>query len=123
MNITDFTEAEREALLDLLVLAMYADGHLASVEDKQVRRLLGALGAESTYERNRQFDGSITRLRTHLQTAAAALEQARLLAQCFDPPEHRREVFTALTELMASDNSVTHAESRFLQAVKEVFEA
>ncbi|MEI6727854.1 MAG: hypothetical protein WCN81_16750, partial [Actinomycetes bacterium] len=37
MNLPDFTNEQREALLDLLVLAMYADGHLASAEEARSR--------------------------------------------------------------------------------------
>ena len=50
MNVQVFNEAQQQALLDLLVLAMYADGHLGSAEDDRVRRLLAAQGQTAEYD-------------------------------------------------------------------------
>ena len=61
MNLADFNDAQRQALLDLTMLAMYADGILAAVEDEQVGRLLTALGCDTDYDRAKQYDASDSR--------------------------------------------------------------
>ncbi|MDB6023243.1 MAG: hypothetical protein JWQ04_3100 [Pedosphaera sp.] len=71
LNLAGFTPQQNQALLDLLVLAMYMDGNLAQVEEARVQQLLAAMGFASDYDRNREFDASVTRVRRKSQTAAA----------------------------------------------------
>ena len=40
IDLTDFSAAQEQALFDLLILAMYADGHLTTFEDEQLQKLL-----------------------------------------------------------------------------------
>jgi len=50
MNLKDFTEQQRQAVLDLAMLAMYADGHLASAEGDSEPWLEGARFTQSAVE-------------------------------------------------------------------------
>jgi uncharacterized tellurite resistance protein B-like protein len=43
IDVTDFSDIQRLALLDLLILAMYADGHLTTAEDDLWEQLLAAI--------------------------------------------------------------------------------
>lgn len=121
MDITNFSEPECQALLDLLVLAMYLDGNLAKVEEARVQQLLAAMGFKTEYDRNRQFDVSVTRVRSHSATPEAARKFAGTLAASFTTAEHRTRVYDALKELTALDGGVSPEESRFLSLVREVF--
>jgi uncharacterized tellurite resistance protein B-like protein len=120
MNVSDFNEEQRLALLDLLVLAMYADGHLASAEDARVQRLLTAMGFDSEYDHEKEFDASVTRIRPHSETVEAARLHATHLAQRFARREHRRRVYELLDDLMQSDSRVSAEESRFLSVIGEI---
>ena len=62
MDLKSFNEAQRQALLDLAVLAMYSDQHLAAAEQERVERLLTSMGLNSDYERAAQYDASIARV-------------------------------------------------------------
>jgi len=42
MNITEFTQEQKQALFDLLVVGMYADCNLASAEDDRGQKVLDA---------------------------------------------------------------------------------
>ena len=42
---------------------MYMDGNLAMAEEARVQDLLAAMGFATDYDRNRQFDESVTRIR------------------------------------------------------------
>lgn len=122
MDITDFTDDQKLALLDLLVLATYADGRLTTAEDTRIESLLRAMGLELEFERQRHWDDSVTRVRQHAQTAEKARAHAAELAQHFTRPEHRRNVNEWLKDLIESDDQVSAEESHFLSVVREVFQ-
>ncbi len=122
MNITGFTNPQRQAFLDLLVLAMYADGRLCSAEDQRVEQLLTGMGFEPGYDHQREFDASVTRVRRHSQPTAAACAHAAELARSFTTQDQRRTVYDLLNDLIGSDHQVSADESRLLTAVKEVFQ-
>ncbi len=122
MNAKVFSEAQRLAILDLLVLAMYADGHLASVEDSRVHRWLTTMGFESTSDRDKLFDASVTRVRPHSHTGMGTMTHAVALLRLFISQEDRQGVIDVLDDLLASDGRVAEQESAFLSALKESLE-
>ena len=122
-TIKDFTEKQKEALLDLTMLAMYADGHLASAEDARVHRLLEGLGCVSEYDRNKQYDASIARVSRHALTAKTAQAHAVSLAQTFSTPQQRSKVHELLNDLASSDSKVSLQEGEFLSVVREALRA
>jgi uncharacterized tellurite resistance protein B-like protein len=119
MEISRLTEQQRRALLDLLILAMYADGHLDLGEDARLQRLLTSMGVETEYDRDRELDDSITRLREYSQNSRVARERAVQLVQCFTDAEQRRGVYQLVEQQVNSDTKVVPAENEFLAAVRE----
>ena len=81
MDLKTFTDAQRQALLDLAVLAMYADGHLSTAEHERVERLLTGMGLTSDYERAALYDASVSRVSRHSGTLEAVRAHARKLAE------------------------------------------
>jgi uncharacterized tellurite resistance protein B-like protein len=122
MHLKDFTDEQGQALLDLATLAMYADGHLAAVEDERVQRLLVAMGFATGYDRSKQYDASVSRVSRHSATAAAARTYATTLARSFASREQRRRVHDLLDDLMSSDSSIAPQESTLLAVVKEALQ-
>jgi hypothetical protein len=120
MSFESFTNPQRMALLDLLVLGMYADGHLALAEDNRLNEILTAMGWETAHDRNQQFDAAVTRIRQSSQTADAVAAHATRLAQNFTTQSHRGMVYDLLKDLLSSDQQVVPPESRFLSVVKGV---
>lgn len=118
MEITRLTDPQRRALLDLLILAMYADGHLDLGEDARLQRLLTTMGIDTEYDRDRVLDDAITRLRQYSQSAKIARERAVQLAQSFTDPEQCRGVYQLVEQQVNSDNSVAPAEHEFLSAIR-----
>ena len=121
MDLKEFNSQQQKALLDLLVLGMYADGYLARAEDARVELLLRAMGCKYNYEYQREFDASVTRISHCNQTPEASLACATALAQQFSGPEQRKKVYSLLSDLMASDKPVSEKETRFLSVVRDVF--
>ncbi|MEQ2009283.1 MAG: TerB family tellurite resistance protein [Limisphaerales bacterium] len=122
MNLTDFNDTQRRALLDLTMLAMYADGHLAAAEDERVGRLLAALGCETDYDRAKHYDASVARTRHHSGSTDSGRAYAALLARQFTTPAHRRQVLDVLDDLVTSDSSVAAQECGFLAVVREALQ-
>jgi len=122
MNLTGFTDTQRQALLDLTMLAAYADGHLASVEDERIGRLLTALGCDTDYDRAKHYDASVSRISRHSATADAARGHAMQLGRQFTSPEHRRQVLDVLDDVVTSDHSIAAKECGFLEVVREALQ-
>lgn len=116
-----YTEVDRRALLDLLILAMYIDGHLAHVEDVRLRRILDTMGFATEFDRNREFDAAVTRVRPHVENRERARSYAADLAHRFGSVEERRFVLDALDEFMKCDSAISAEEMRLLALVKELF--
>jgi hypothetical protein len=119
MEIARLTDPQRQALVDLLILAMYADGHLDLVEDARLERLLATMGVETEYDRDRVLDESITRLREYSQNPQVARAHAVQLAQLFTDPEQCRGVYQVIEQQINSDNKVVSAEHEFLSAMRQ----
>src|ERR1700720_3556884 len=103
MEIERLTDKQRNALLDLLILAMYADGHLDLGEDARLQRLLTSMGFDTEYDRDRQLDESITRLREYSQNPRVARERAVQLVKVFTDPEQCRGVLQLVEQQVNSD--------------------
>jgi len=121
-NLSDFTAPQREALLDLLVLATYLDQHLGMAEDVRVEGLLTAMGCATAYDRQRQFDASVNRVRPYTEKAELARTHAARLAGCFTTRDQGQQVYALLEDLITCDGQIATAESRFLVVLRDVFQ-
>jgi len=118
IDLTSFSVAQHQALFDLLVLAMYADGHLTSVEDEQLQKLLTAMGHTEEFDRQREFDAAVTRMRPFIQSIQKAKEQALLLAEAFTTRTQQKQVYEAVQQIMTSDKHVSSWESTLLSELR-----
>jgi len=118
IDLTSFSAAQHQALFDLLVLAMYADGHLTSVEDEQLQKLLTAMGHTEEFDRQREFDAAVTRMRPFIQSIQKAKEQALLLAEAFTTRTQQKQVYEAVQQIMISDKHVSSWEGTLLSELR-----
>jgi uncharacterized tellurite resistance protein B-like protein len=121
INLADFNGAQQKALFDLLILAMYADGHLSSVEDKRLEGLLTQMGHATDYDRQQAFDAAVTRMRPYNKNSQTACDQALLIAAAFTTPAQRHAVYSLVQEIVTSDSSVDLVESNLLAALRSQF--
>lgn len=122
MNAANLTPAQSQALLDLTMLAMYADGHLAAAEDERIGRLLASLGFDDEVDRAKHYDASVSRISRHSATRDAARAHAIQLARQFTTPEHRRVVISLLDDMVTSDRNLAAKEGTFLAVVREALQ-
>jgi phosphotransferase system IIB component len=121
IDSTDFSAAQQRALFDLLILAMYADGHLTTFEDEQLQKLLAAMGFIEEIDRQREFDAAVTRIRPVVQSIHKAKEQAILLADAFTLRTQQKQVYEAVEQIMTFDNHVSSWENTLLMELRMKF--
>jgi uncharacterized tellurite resistance protein B-like protein len=122
MDLGKFKSAQLRAILDLLVLGMYADGHLALAEDARIEQLLATMGFSSDYEREREIDASVTRVRQHSTRVESIRAEITELVKDFPSQQERNEIYALLNELIGSDNEVSRSEVKFLNIVADIFQ-
>jgi len=115
IDLTRFSLAQRKAFLDLIILAMYADGHLSLVEEEHLQKLLVAMGFLD------EIDGAVTRIRPSIQSIQKAKERALKLADAFTTRPQQVKVYAAVEELMTSDNNVSSWENTLLMELRLKF--
>lgn len=118
IDLTGFSAEQNEALFELLILAMYADGHLTLVEDEQLHRLLTAMGHVEEAGRQRQFDATVTRVRPFIQSLQQAKEHALKLAAAFTDRRQQKQVLAAIEQIMTTDHHVSSWETTLLSELR-----
>jgi hypothetical protein len=118
MDMRDFTNIQRQALLDLALLAMYSDAHLASAEDARLQRLLTDLGLDSESERDYELDTAIARIRRESESADHRQSLITRMAHQFPTTEEKQQVLAALEDFLTTDHNVAPAEKQFLASVR-----
>jgi hypothetical protein len=113
--------SQTNAILDLLVLGMYADGHLAMVEDERLHEFLKRQGIETEDERRRNIGEAITRMEHHAGNAATRHQQLAELAARLDAPAARSLALSTLERLLCVDEKYPRGEEHFWTEVRKVF--
>jgi hypothetical protein len=121
IELTGFSATQKQALFDLLILAMYADGHLSSFEDEQLQKLLAGMGFVEEIDRQREFDAAVTRIRPALQSIYKAKELALGLADEFTLRPQQKLVFAAVEKIMTFDNNISTWENTLLSELRMKF--
>ena len=121
IDLTGFSAAQQGALFELLVLAMYADGHLTTVEDEHLQKLLMAMGHTEESDRQREFDAAVTRVRPFIQSILKAKAQALWLAEAFTTRSQHKRVYEAVQQIMTTDKHVSSWEATLLSELSLKF--
>jgi hypothetical protein len=121
MDLTGFTDQQKQSLVDLLVLGMYADGNLDLIEDEKARQVLDAIQFSSDSTRQYFIDASFARARKNGGSAKTARSYVSEIAKSFQTPAMRRQVYSALEDSLMSDQKISGKESELLAIVSEEF--
>jgi len=121
MDLTGFTDQQKQSLVDLLVLGMYADGNLDLIEDEKARQVLEAIQFPSDSARQYFIDASFARARKHGASAKTTRSYVSEIAKSFLTPAVRRQVYDALNDSLLSDHQLADKEKELLAVVSEEF--
>jgi len=122
MNIAEFNLEQKKALVDLLIVGMYADRSLSSAEDERVVKLLDSFSFTSDYERQQFSDAAFTRASRQKYSPEDMLAFVGKLAVHFPERNIRKQAHDILEDLITSDGHITSDESELLAATREVFQ-
>jgi len=96
-------QSQREAIIDLLILAIYSDGHLSVEEDEGLNRLIDSLGWKSMISRDLFVDSAWTRARVAAETPESAAAYVKEHAAHFTTPEDQADAYDVLHQLVSHD--------------------
>ncbi len=121
MNAPTLSQPQREALINILVLGMYADGHLSLAESESMDGLLDALGWESGTGRTVFFADAITRVSAIANDTDLA-DFIERNASVFRSAEAKAETLGSLTKFLQVDGTV-EAEAPLLSRINAALSA
>jgi hypothetical protein len=117
MPDTTFTQSQREALINILALGMYADNKLSSREDDSLNSTIESIGWDSGVGRTLFVQDAITRA-THADDDEKVSAYLRSCAAAFDSSEIRSVALDYVSRFLESDGIVP-AEGSFLYHVRK----
>ena len=117
----DFIQDENEALIDLLVLAMYADNHLANQETENIEKQTSFMDWRGVQTQHDYIDESIGKARAALDTDELTVAYLKNVASRLTEPDFRKKAKDALYEMLHADEILDPKEAKFLGLFKKVF--
>lgn len=112
---------QREAMIDLLIWTMYADGRLALPENDKIDSLAEELPWDSVTPFQQYLNTSIARVRSVLADEEKSDELLGDIYGRLRDDEMRTRAFRACRDLAQVDGEVDEAESVFLDTVRARF--
>lgn len=106
-------QSSREALIELLFLALYLDDHLSLAEDEVLTRALDSLGWESVTPRESHVFAAFSSARKAAADHAESEEFIRTRAALIKSEGGAAEAMTWLHKVLAADG-LSAGEKRFL---------
>lgn len=121
-DLTGYTSEQQRALLDLLILAMYADGHLSVWEEVWLQELMAHMGFQNESLRQREFEDAVARIRPSAKHIMFAKDHALKLAESFTQSDQQMKVYDAVQWIMGSDGHVSTWETMLLSELRLKFQ-
>jgi hypothetical protein len=113
------TQAQREALFDLLTLSIYADHHVSLTEEALVESAFIAEGWESEYPKNLFLEKSFARAREAAEAEETMAAYVQERATAFDDEGSQIEAFGVVRNILIRDG-LNAEEMVFLDRLKAV---
>ena len=120
MILTGFNDQQKQTLLDLLVIGMYANGNLADAKEMKIEDVLNSINFPSESARDSFIDACFTRARQHLGSPQLTRDFVADIARHFPTPDIRQRAYNDLEDLLSSDKDAQQ-DSHLLAIVKEEF--
>lgn len=120
MILTGFNDQQKQTLLDLLVIGMYANGNLADAKETKVESVLNTITFPSESAREKFLDACFTRARRHLGSLQLTRDFVAEIARHFPTQDIRQKAYSDLEDLLSSDKDAPK-DSQLLAIVKEEF--
>ena len=120
MNLAGFNDQQKQTLLDLLVIGMYANGNLADAKEAKVESVLNTINFSSESAQERYLDACFTRARQHLDSPQLTRDFVADIARHFPTQEIRQKACNDLEDLLSTDKD-SQKDGQLLAIVKQEF--
>jgi hypothetical protein len=112
------TQKQREAVVDLLLLGMFADAPLRVSEDQKLLSVIKEIGWDSYQTADLYLQSAIARTREATDTAGGIKHRLDKIAEELKETELKQQALEYLTQFLGVDGAVDAEESRFLELTK-----
>lgn len=117
----ELEQAEREAIVDLLLLAMYVDGHVSLSESQEFDAATDAMGWASTTAPSVYFSTATDRARSASSSEDSTAQLIQYVSERLQSVDARARAMDLLNRLFLSDGR-TEKEKDFFKQVEVVFQ-
>jgi hypothetical protein len=111
-------QKQREALLDLLLLGMFADGSLKVSDDQKLTSVIAEIGWESYQTPDLYFQSAIAKARDAADTEVGTLARLRKINDGLASDDIRHLAIERLEQLLRVDGEPGLEESKFLELAR-----
>lgn len=111
-------QKQREALVDLLLLGMFADGSLKVSDDQKLLSVIEEIGCESYQTPDLYFQSAIAKARDAADTEAGTLARLKKIHDSLASDEIRQQTIERLEKFLRLDGEPGVEESKFLELAK-----
>jgi hypothetical protein len=111
-------QKQREALIDLLLLGMFADGSLKVSDDRQLLSVIAEIGWESYQTPDLYFQSAIAKARDAADTEAKTLARLKKINDGLASGDIRQQALDRLQQFLSLDGEPGLEESKFLELAK-----
>ena len=119
--IPELSQEQREAIFDLMLLAMYADSMVKLAENERVYELIAGLGWKSYQDPTEYSQLATARARAASESAEKTLEFLQNISGRLAGQDARNFALVMLMRLNESDKSESAEESQLYTQAKAVF--
>jgi hypothetical protein len=113
------TQEQRQAVVDLLLLGMFADAPLRVSEDKKLLSVIEEIGWESYQAPDLYLQSAIAKARDATDTEGGVRHRLEKIGQELNDAGLRQRALDYLTQFLGVDGAVDAEESKFLELVRE----
>jgi hypothetical protein len=117
-TIQNMNQKQREALVDLLLLGMFADGSLKVSDDQKLLSVIEEIGWESYQTPDLYFQSAIAKARDAADTEVGTLARLRKINEGLASDEMRPQAIERLEQFLSLDGQPGVEESKFLELAK-----
>ena len=117
-TIQNMNQKQREALVDLLLLGMFADGSLKVSDDQKLLSVIEEIGWESYQTPDLYFQSAIAKARDAADTEVGSLARLKKINDGLASDEIRQQAIDRLVQFLSLDGQPGMEESKFLEFAK-----
>lgn len=114
----EYKQQQREALIDLLVFAMYCDNHLAVAEEQVIDKRIEAMDWESVDSVEYYLERAIERIRVVRNDEHGREDLFQSINTRLGDTKAKRKAMDLCDKLFIADGEVVEAEKEFSQTLK-----